>query len=404
MKVVLSSAVAAIALISSTTAIPTINQEPRDLQRRTDAPPLPPCSQNNYSPFTYVGCFVEPNPQSLQYYPHLVFSTMTVETCTATCKSNGFKYAGLIYFGNCQCGTMLPPTRAPESECDAPCNGNQDQMCGSNQRFSIYSDNTYPTVDLSTIASQYTPKGCYSEGVGFRAVSYRQDQLDSTTLSTAKCLAACGAEYYPLAATEYYGECYCGYKLQGGSTPADPTNCNLPCNGAPSELCGGAGYLNLYEATILESTAPCGAQPPPPPTTCSGTAYGYATSTGDVDKTFVSLNIGKNWGWVIQGPVTVSGNLYMGAGGNDISKATIVGTFTIAKVGSNLVIIYTTNAPWYLSSTHFYYGASYPAKIAPGKFGNGHSTQAGSTTDSFTVPYDGNMATYIVHAGISYQC
>src|SRR5689334_11295904 len=88
MKVVLSSAVAAIALISSTTAIPTINQEPRDLQRRTDAPPLPPCSQNNYSPFTYVGCFVEPNPQSLQYYPHLVFSTMTVETCTATCKVN----------------------------------------------------------------------------------------------------------------------------------------------------------------------------------------------------------------------------------------------------------------------------------------------------------------------------
>jgi hypothetical protein len=88
MKTVISSAVAAVALISSATAIPAINQGPRELQRRWDAPPLPPCPQNNYAPFTYVGCFVEPNPETLQYNPNLVFSTMTVETCTATCKVN----------------------------------------------------------------------------------------------------------------------------------------------------------------------------------------------------------------------------------------------------------------------------------------------------------------------------
>jgi hypothetical protein len=88
MKAVISSAVAAVALISSATAIPTVSQAPRDLQRRWDAPPLPPCPQNDYTPFTYVGCFVEPNPETLQYNPDLVFSTMTVETCTATCKVN----------------------------------------------------------------------------------------------------------------------------------------------------------------------------------------------------------------------------------------------------------------------------------------------------------------------------
>jgi hypothetical protein len=123
-----------------------------------------------------------------------------------------------------------------------------------------------------------------------------------------------------------------------------------------------------------------------------------------MDKTFISLGIGKNWGWVIQGPVPVSGNLYMGAGGNDVSKATIVGTFTIAKVGSNLVVSYTTNAPWYLSSTHFYYGATYPSKIAPGQFGNGHTLQTGVTTDSFTIPYVASKTIYIIHAGINYQC
>ncbi|KAH7330039.1 carbohydrate-binding WSC, partial [Rhexocercosporidium sp. MPI-PUGE-AT-0058] len=197
--------------------------------------------------FTYVGCFIKPNPQTLQYNPSLEFSTMTIGACTATCKSNGFKYAGLIYYGNCQCGTTLPPTQAPDIECNAPCNGNQNQMCGANQRFSIYKDPAYSAVDLSTIASQYTTKGCYSEGVGYRAIHYRQDQLEFNGLTTEQCLTACGNKYYPLAATEYYGECYCGVALQGGSAPTDSSNCNLPCSGNPTEICGGAGYLNLYE-------------------------------------------------------------------------------------------------------------------------------------------------------------
>lgn len=277
-------------------------------------------------------------------------------------------------------------------------------MCGADRRFSIYKDPAFATVDVSTIASQYTSKGCYSEGVDYRAVHYRQDQLDFNGLTIEKCLTACGNKYYPLAAVEYYGECYCGVALQGGSSPADSSNCNLPCNGDSAQVCGGAGYLNLFEASVLETTQPCGTLPPPPPATCGGTAYGYATSAGDVDKTFVSLNIGKNWGWVIQGPVPVSGNLYMGAGGNDISKALVVGTFTIAKVGNNLVLTYTTKAPWYISETHFYYSNSPPAKIAPGKFGNKHTLDAGKTSDTYTLPYDASKTTYIIHAAIGYQC
>lgn len=215
---------------------------------------------------------------------------------------------------------------------------------------------------------------------------------------------ACGNKYYPLAATEYYGECYCGVNLQGGSTLVDQSNCNTACSGDGSQTCGGAGFLNLYEATVLESTQPCGTQPPPPPSTCSGTAYGYATSSGDVDKTFVSLGIGKNWGWVVQGSVPVSGNLYLGAGNNDLSKATIVGTFNIDKVGANLVVTYTTSAPWYIGETHFYYNNKAPSKVAPGQFGNKHTLPAGTTKDTYTIPYDASKTIYILHAAIQYQC
>jgi hypothetical protein len=31
----------------------------------------------------------------------------------------------------------------------------------------------------------------------------------------------------------------------GGSTTAE-TNCNMPCTGSPTELCGGPNTLNLY--------------------------------------------------------------------------------------------------------------------------------------------------------------
>src|SRR5262245_58075150 len=82
MKTQLYSALVAFALVASTTGIPSIPA--RAIQRRTDAPPLPPC--NCYTPYTYVGCFNEAHPNTLQYNPNLVFSTMTVETCTATCK------------------------------------------------------------------------------------------------------------------------------------------------------------------------------------------------------------------------------------------------------------------------------------------------------------------------------
>lgn len=84
MKAVISYALAAFALVSSTAAVPS--PAAGAIHRRNDAPPLPPCPSTDYTPYTYVGCFVEDNPESLQYNPNLVFSTMTVETCTATCK------------------------------------------------------------------------------------------------------------------------------------------------------------------------------------------------------------------------------------------------------------------------------------------------------------------------------
>ena len=43
---------------------------------------------------------------------------------------------------------------------------------------------------------------------------------------------------------------FCGNTLATpdfAATPADPSHCNTPCNGDPTQLCGGASYHDLYQ-------------------------------------------------------------------------------------------------------------------------------------------------------------
>lgn len=54
--------------------------------KRTDYPPLPPCSYP-YTPFNYVGCYVDPSVQrALDFSAGGLSQSMTVDFCTATCK------------------------------------------------------------------------------------------------------------------------------------------------------------------------------------------------------------------------------------------------------------------------------------------------------------------------------
>jgi hypothetical protein len=160
---------------------------------------------------------------------------------------------------------------------------------------------------------------------------------------------------------------------------------------------GGSERLSLYHAPIFESTQPCG-YTPPAGTGC-GTAYGYVPGESTPFTSLPAVN-SNHWGWVLQGPLPIAGPLYMGAGQNDLSKGTIVGSFAIAHVGSNLVITYTTNAPYVITEDHFYYSATLPNKVAPGQFGHSHSFTGVVRTDTFTVPFISGNPYYIVHAAI----
>ncbi|MCJ1308832.1 hypothetical protein MMC25_002487 [Agyrium rufum] len=129
---------------------------------------------------------------------------MTVELCVSSCKSNGFRYAGLEYYGECFCGDSVNGPAAPETDCSYACTGNTSETCGGFDRVSIYQDPTFTQSD-TTGTTDYMSLGCYSEGYNGRAVAFQQ-VVNASALTTEVCLQTCKSKNYPLAATEYSGE------------------------------------------------------------------------------------------------------------------------------------------------------------------------------------------------------
>ncbi|KAH7118765.1 WSC domain-containing protein [Dendryphion nanum] len=237
----------------------------------------PPCPYP-YTPFVYSGCFADArSARTLSYGPGVDYGTSTIETCTAACKGNGFKYAGLEYYGECFCGSTIAGSTAPEADCNLPCKGNQNQTCGGFDRLSIYQDPTFSATVANS--GDYISLGCYTEGNGGRAfgTNLGSDILDPSKMTNELCKNACGSKGYPYAATEWSRECYCGIRIDNNATTAPTGDCKDICLGDSSQTCGGDQRLNVFLANSLLSSQPCG--PPRPPGPSSASTVSSSTST-----------------------------------------------------------------------------------------------------------------------------
>ncbi|OIW33464.1 WSC-domain-containing protein [Coniochaeta ligniaria NRRL 30616] len=223
---------------------------------------LPACT-TPFRPFVYSGCFADNTPDAaLSFKSDGDHNNMTVEWCMAECKSNGFRYAGLEYYGDCYCGSAVNGPSVDESQCTYRCTGNQSEVCGGSNIISIYQDTTFTPIDETTVAD-YAPLGCYFDNADDgRALSYPQDSVYGANLTTEVCLAQCKEGGYPFAGTEYGGECWCGQVLGNNTYQVPDSDCNMPCQGNSTETCGGPSRLTLYVAKDLESLEPCGYTPP----------------------------------------------------------------------------------------------------------------------------------------------
>jgi hypothetical protein len=130
-----------------------------------------------------------------------------------------------------------------------PCSGAAGEACGGSNRLSVYQKaaSVGGNPPAPAAPSGWGSLGCYSDSVGARILSeVGVVNGGPANMSAASCTDACSALNYKYAGTEHGGECFCGNTLANGQTKQDE-GCDMACNGAPSEWCGGSNRINIYE-------------------------------------------------------------------------------------------------------------------------------------------------------------
>ncbi|KAI4597013.1 hypothetical protein KJ359_004924 [Pestalotiopsis sp. 9143b] len=242
---------------------------------------LPSCL-DEFQPFVQVGCFDNGEPggqEALSVKTELSVTGMTVETCVAECKGNGFRYAGLAWYGNCYCGQTVDTAMLDAGQCSLPCDGNKTEVCGGDTAVNVYQDPTFLPVADATV-DEYVALGCYTDGSSLgKALFYQQAMADTSAVTTEACLTRCLAGGFPFAGTEYARECYCGVVLGNDTAAVDAAECAMPCTGNSSQVCGGPDRLSLYVARDLQSLEPCGYEDVPGGNSSTTSSSAYATAS-----------------------------------------------------------------------------------------------------------------------------
>lgn len=156
---------------TSSSAMPTssgavISSSSKTSSKTSSASPLPTGLPTGW---TYKGCWLDQQHGRILADQRPDSETMTVQSCINACIAQKFTVAGMEYHTQCFCGNAMigqAVLAASESECNTPCGGNTNQICGGGDRMSIYSNQTtlkvnpVPTVQKTGLPGSWNYTGC----------------------------------------------------------------------------------------------------------------------------------------------------------------------------------------------------------------------------------------------------
>lgn len=231
----------ATATTSSTSATATSSQPPASLP----------------SGWLYRGCYIDNVNGRILSNQLPDSSALTTESCVASCIGKGYSISGTQYGVQCFCDNFLRNggVLTTDGDCNTPCAGNSTQKCGGGNRFSIYSNATLkvyqpPAVQKTGLPGNWTYQGCLYDDAVKRVFPYQIDDYDNNSATT--CLSQCGKYGYGAAGTEYGRQCFCGdqaHVIAAGSVFMPESDCNMPCTGNQSQLCGAGNRISFYNWT-----------------------------------------------------------------------------------------------------------------------------------------------------------
>ncbi|KAH6648846.1 WSC domain-containing protein [Truncatella angustata] len=237
---------------------PAMNPRPQSSGQTTTSPAVGD-KLSASSPWAYAGCAAEGSSQRTLTGYSFSANNMTIDYCTATCKTKGYPIAGLEYSRECYCasalstGTSFTNSDTCASTSKMICAGNATQWCGGPSLLTIWKDTSISATQPTTSPAKGTVvyNGCYSEVSG-RLLN--KDSYANATVSVDQCAAYCQAGNYAYIGVEYGGECYCGNTAPPTSQAAADSTCNMPCKGSVAQVCGGSGRVSVYNNTLYAPT------------------------------------------------------------------------------------------------------------------------------------------------------
>ena len=141
-----------------------------------------------------------------------------------------------------------------------------------------------PTV--GTIYSSWKYMGCANETANGRSLT-GASYSDNTAMTNEACQSFCAAKHYPIAATEFGTECYCGLALDP-PTSLGQTCPGMICSGNSSQICGGPSRLSVWSSTTY--TGPYKPFPSAPGAALDSSVYLGCATDGDTSRALAAAS------------------------------------------------------------------------------------------------------------------
>ncbi|KAH7305475.1 WSC domain-containing protein [Stachybotrys elegans] len=197
--------------------------------------------------YAVQGCYEE--PKKGRALDHVATDpAMTVELCGEIAAS--YAYFGLQYGSECWYGNTLRKGshQVDDDACSMPCAGDPSQTCGNGRKLNLWRrSDAYIPVDKEKIG-EYDLQGCYVDTLNPRAL---RRVLGDDNMTPDMCVEFCAGSTY--MGLEYGRECWCDDVLDITSFKATLDDCQMPCAGDLSAMCGSPNRMDLYK---LNSPAP----------------------------------------------------------------------------------------------------------------------------------------------------
>ena len=127
-----------------------------------------------------------------------------------------------------------------------------------------------PTTAAGGLPLGWMYKGCYTDNIGARVLPtlLPWQQPNNSNLTIQSCIRVCDQLGYSITGLEHFNQCFCGNAIYNGGTLApSKSDCDLPCTGNATEVCGGYNRLSIYSYEAVASFKSAAVQTSRPTTT-----------------------------------------------------------------------------------------------------------------------------------------